>query len=146
VFSQGRIDQVGPGSELYAKPATRFVAEFIGDSDVLAAEILAVEGGRADLRVAGSVVQGVPVHGTARPGVATLLLRPERLTLGRGVNGGSQATVTEVTFLGNNFQIGAVTAAGEPLAIRLPFGDADAASLSRGETVSLSFDPASAHV
>lgn len=145
VFSQGRIDQVGTGAELYANPATRFVAEFIGDSDVLPAEIVAAHGAHADVRVGEAVVRGVPVHGTARPGAATLLLRPERINLARGGEG-LPATVTDVTFLGNNFHVAAVTPAGEEVSIRLPFGHAAASSLSRGETVSLSFDPASAHV
>lgn len=47
VFSQRWIEQVKP--ELYTKHATRCVAEFIGDSDVLAAEIVAVEGGRGGM-------------------------------------------------------------------------------------------------
>ena len=150
VFSQGRIDQVGAGAELYANPATRFVAEFIGDSDVLPAEIVAAGEGRADVRIGESVVRGVPIHGAARLGAATLLLRPERITLARGADkgesGGIRATVSDVTFLGNNFHVAAVTPRGEPLSVRLPFGHAAAASLARGETISLSFDPASAHV
>jgi putative spermidine/putrescine transport system ATP-binding protein len=146
VFSQGRIDQVGTGAELYSNPATRFVAEFIGDSDVLPAEIVASDGAHADVRLGEAVVRGVPVHGAARPGAATLLLRPERINLARGADGGLAATVTDITFLGNNFHVAAVTPRGEALSIRLPFGHAAAASLGRGETVSLSFDPASAHV
>jgi putative spermidine/putrescine transport system ATP-binding protein len=74
VFSHGRIDQVGTGAELYANPATRFVAEFIGDSDILASEVVATNGTHADLRVGDALVRGVPVHGTARPGNATLPL------------------------------------------------------------------------
>ncbi len=146
VFSQGRIDQVGTGAELYANPATRFVAEFIGDSDVLKAEIVTTHAGHADVRVGEAVVRGVPVHGTARPGAATLLLRPERINLARGSDAGLPATVTDITFLGNNFHVAAVTPRGETLSIRLPFGHDAAASLSRGEAVSLTFDPASAHV
>ena len=146
VFRQGRIDQVGTGAELYANPATRFVAEFIGDSDVLPAEIIAAHDTHADVRVGDATVLGVPVHGNAKPGAATLLLRPERITLARGSAGGLPATVTDITFLGNNFHVAAVTPRGETLSIRLPFGHEAAAGLSRGEAISLSFDPASAHV
>ena len=114
---------------------------------MLPAEIVTAHETHADVRVGESVVRGVPVHGTARPGSATLLLRPERINLVRGaVGGGLPATVTDITFLGNNFHIAAVTSRGEPLSIRLPFGHEATANLGRGETVSLSFDPASAHV
>ena len=146
VFSQGRIDQVGTGAELYANPATRFVAEFIGDSDILGSEIVATTGTHADLRVGDAVVRGVPVHGAARPGIATLLLRPERINLARGTSEGLPVTVTDVTFLGNNFHVATITDRGEVLSVRLPFGHEAAMSLSRGETVRLTFDPASAHV
>jgi putative spermidine/putrescine transport system ATP-binding protein len=146
VFSQGRIDQVGTGTELYANPATRFVAEFIGDSDILRAEILEGHGQHADLRLGGELVRGVPVHGTARPGAAALLLRPERVSLTRGVGNGLPVTVTDITFLGTNYHISTMTEAGEPVSVRLPFGDASISGLSRGEKVSLTFDPSTAHV
>lgn len=146
VFSQGRIDQVGTGTELYANPTTRFVAEFIGDSDVLPAEIVTSHGHHADLRLGNGLVRGVPVHGTAKPGPATLLLRPERINLTRGAGEGLPVTVTDITFLGNNYHIATRTERGESLSVRLPFGDAAASGLARGESVSLTFDPASAHV
>ena len=147
VFSQGRIEQVGTGTELYAHPATRFVAEFIGDSDTLPAEVLTVEGTRADIRLGEAVVRGVPAHGALQRGPATLLLRPERVSLARGAQAeGLPATVTDVTFLGNTYHVAAVTPRGEPLSIRLPFGHAAAPALTRGDAVSLSFDPAAAHV
>jgi putative spermidine/putrescine transport system ATP-binding protein len=146
VFSHGRIDQVGTGAELYANPATRFVAEFIGDSDVLASEVVATTGTHADLRIGEALVRGVPVHGTARPGAATLLLRPERINLARETGDGLPVTVTDVTFLGNNFHVATTTERGEALSVRLPFGHEAAMSLNRGETVRLTFDPASAHV
>ena len=56
VFSQGEIDQVGTGPELYAKPATRFVAGFIGDSNFLDAEILSMNGDRTRLRLPGGEI------------------------------------------------------------------------------------------
>ena len=51
VFSKGVIDQIGTGPELYANPATRFVAEFIGDSDFVTCRVLSAGSGRADLAV-----------------------------------------------------------------------------------------------
>ena len=107
---------------------------------------MATTGSHADLRVGSALVRGVPVHGSARPGAATLLLRPERINLARGPGEGLPVTVTDITFLGNNFHVATVTDRGEPLSVRLPFGHEAAMSLARGETVRLTFDPASAHV
>ncbi|MFT4000890.1 MAG: ABC transporter ATP-binding protein [Rhizobium sp.] len=151
VFSRGVIDQVGTGPELYAHPATRFVAEFIGDSDFIACELLAASDGKATVSIGQDIVfDHIPVHGEAGSGKkAALMLRPERLQLSRNQAGspaGFQATVSDITFLGNNVHVVAHTGAGELLAVRLPFGHEAIAGLNRGDLVHLAFDPASAQV
>ncbi|WEZ85833.1 ABC transporter ATP-binding protein (plasmid) [Rhizobium sp. 32-5/1] len=152
VFSKGVIDQIGTGPELYANPSTRFVAEFIGDSDFVTCKILSMRDGLADLSIgAGAPIAGVPVHGIATAGgTASLMLRPERLTLTRGTAPQAMpslpAAVLDITFLGSNIHVAASTGSGETLSVRLPFGHPATAGLSRGDTVFLGFDPAGAHV
>lgn len=151
VFSRGVIDQIGTGPELYANPATRFVAEFVGDSDFVGCRIVAAQGGRADITIGSSAIRGVPLHGPgAAGGMAALMLRPERLSLTRGQSalGGANlaATVTDITFLGSNIHVAAAAETGEALAVRLPFGHEAASRISRGDSITLGFDPASAHV
>ncbi|MBB5534540.1 ABC transporter ATP-binding protein [Rhizobium giardinii] len=150
VFSKGVIDQIGTGPELYANPSTRFVAEFIGDSDFVTCRVLSARDGRAELAVGKDMtISGVPIHGSAAAGSnAALMLRPERLSLKRGQTGGNglSATVTDITFLGSNIHVAATVPSGEALSVRLPFGHEATAGLARGDTVSLGFDPASAHV
>lgn len=69
VFSKGVIDQIGTGPELYAHPTTRFVAEFIGDSDFIACDLLAASGGKATVSLGQNIVfDHIPVHGEAAPG------------------------------------------------------------------------------
>ncbi|MCV9999374.1 ABC transporter ATP-binding protein [Pararhizobium sp. YC-54] len=148
VFSQGEIDQIGTGPELYSNPATRFVAGFIGDSNFLDATVVAREGGKAQLSLGnGAMVEGVPLHGpSSANGKASLMLRPERLSLSRAsVPSGIAVTVRDITFLGNNIEVSTATAAGVDLAVRLPFGHEAISSLARGEEVWLTFDTASAH-
>ena len=77
VLNNGRIEQVGPPDVLYHRPATRFVAEFIGDGALISGRI---EGASED-RV---LVTGDGLRFTVGPGatvgqMATLLLRPEHL-------------------------------------------------------------------
>ncbi len=152
VFSKGVIDQIGTGPELYADPATRFVAEFIGDSDFVTCRILSAKDGRADLSIgAGASISGVPVHGTAvAGGTAALMLRPERLSLRREAaregTSGLSASVTDITFLGSSIHVAAAAPSGETISVRLPFGHEATSGLSRGDTVSLDFDPETAHV
>ena len=148
VFSQGEIDQIGTGPELYSNPATRFVAGFIGDSNFLDATVVASNAGKAKLSLGdGAIVEGVPLHGASTAnGKASLMLRPERLSLSRAsVPSGIAVTVRDITFLGNNVEVSTATPAGVDLAVRLPFGHEAISSLSRGEQAWLTFDTASAH-
>jgi putative spermidine/putrescine transport system ATP-binding protein len=151
VFSRGVIDQIGTGPELYANPATRFVAEFIGDSDFLSCTMLRTDGRTADIRLGSDiVVPNVPLHGgTAEStNAGALLLRPERLHLSRARPGGAALSVEvrDLTFLGASVHVATATPWGEPIAVRLPFGHEAIAGLGRGEMVWLGFDPANAHV
>ena len=148
VFSQGEIDQVGTGPELYAKPATRFVAGFIGDSNFIDAEILSMNGDRTRLRLpGGEIVDGVPLHGArSKEGKAALLLRPERLSLSRAArDAGLAVTVDDITFLGNTVEVRTLTATGDTLSVRLPFGHEAIAGMGRGDTAWLSFETDTAH-
>jgi spermidine/putrescine ABC transporter ATP-binding subunit len=82
VMTQGRIVQAGTPAELYERPATRFVAEFLGESNVEAATVhealgpgrFRVEAGGLGLHAAGA--------GTWSPGVpVAVAVRPERIRL-----------------------------------------------------------------
>ncbi|HEX5533936.1 MAG TPA: ABC transporter ATP-binding protein [Actinomycetales bacterium] len=91
VMNNGRLDQVAPPTELYARPATRFVAEFVGLSNRLRAEVdgagATVLGGRIPL------LEGSLDHGT---GMA--LVRPEAVSI--TPSGEANARVVAVAFLG----------------------------------------------
>lgn len=149
VFSQGEIDQIGTGKELYANPATRFVAGFIGDSNFIDARIDATDGKQARVVLPdGTVVAGVPMHGAkAESGKASLLLRPERIELEAGlVPGAFGGVVRDLTFLGNNIHVLVEPKGVQPVSVRLPFGHGALAGLAVGQDVSLRFSPESAHV
>lgn len=148
VFSQGEIDQIGTGPELYANPATHFVAGFIGDSNFIQAEVLSNVDGQAKLVLhGGTIVDGVPMHaGKAGGKSASLLLRPERLSLSsHQIDNGLAVEICDITFLGNNIEVSTRTGNGESLAVRLPFGHDAISSINRGDQAWLSFEPKSTH-
>jgi putative spermidine/putrescine transport system ATP-binding protein len=95
VMRDGRLEQVDTPSELYARPATAFVAEFVGTMNRVPGEYL----GNDQVAVLGATV---PVHGE-RPadlaGDVDVLVRPEALTV-ELVDGGN-GIVTDRTFLGS---------------------------------------------
>jgi len=149
IFNRGTIEQVGTGSELYANPATHFVADFIGDSAFLGGELVGVSDGRATLRFAdGTIVAAVPLHGAGASGQAVeLMLRPERIDLGRepGPEGATlPVTVEDMTFLGNNTAVETRTGWGGRLPVRLNFGHPLAGSLTRGDRLYVRWSPEAA--
>ena len=77
VMDNGRIVQCGAGTELYANPATTFVAGFLGDPLLLDGDIVTANGARA-LHSSGVVVA---VGASVPLGKGTAVMRPERLRL-----------------------------------------------------------------
>jgi len=90
VMNAGSIDQIGTPEELYLRPATAFVADFVGLSNKLPGA------------VAGSVVtvygQAVPVMGAAAEGPAIAYIRPEDIEFAAD---GVAGTVLSTSFLGS---------------------------------------------
>ena len=107
VMNGGRIEQLGPPQELYERPATAFVAGFLGVSNLLRG---AVEGADAVRLDSGELVRAqIDGHsGRVAAGV-----RPEKITLGAG--GGSNelpGTISETAYIGVATQVVVRTAAG----------------------------------
>ncbi len=81
LLNEGRIEQVGPPEELYQSPKTLFVADFLGNPNVVEALVLGQEGSLARLELAGFPLWARAM-GPLTPGrLARLVLRPENLRL-----------------------------------------------------------------
>jgi len=82
VMNRGKVLQVGSPREIYDHPAERFVADFIGDTNFLEAEVVSAEGSKALLRLAsGSEVSADLPEGMAAGGSVTAAVRPEHASL-----------------------------------------------------------------
>lgn len=97
VFNDGRIEQVGPAAELYERPATLFVATFLGDSNVLRGVVK-----DGDLVADDFRVRAPEGHAIADGEQAALVIRPERLSITQGSGDGNTlaAQVTDVVYQG----------------------------------------------
>ena len=108
VLHQGRLDQVGMPEELYAAPATRFVAGFVGRASALPGTFVGANEGGPGVRIGGAggpVWGGEPVAGAeGQPepgGPAELVARPESLRLAApGEPGALAGRVIERRFTG----------------------------------------------
>jgi len=81
VMNGGRVEQIGTPIEIYDKPATRFVADFIGDTNLLHGPVTVTAEGRLRMTVEHGLAVDLP-DGAVRAGVATAALRPEKIRLG----------------------------------------------------------------
>jgi putrescine transport system ATP-binding protein len=82
VMRAGRVEQLGAPAEIYERPATRFVADFVGDVNLVEATLGAAsgEGARFDTADGSLLAQTAPA-GLALGGRATLAIRPEHVRL-----------------------------------------------------------------
>lgn len=89
VMNKGRIEQVGTPTEVYQRPATRFVADFIGVANFLQAEVAATDNESVQLRLGEALVK-MPSNGSFESGrQVTLVARPEAIGLTRPTAAGS---------------------------------------------------------
>ncbi|MFC7187508.1 ABC transporter ATP-binding protein [Halorubrum yunnanense] len=145
VIRDGTPEQVAPPRTVYREPATRFVAEFVGDNNVLAGRVVDAEGSESDgaPRTVAVDVGGEPLRietdgavDTAPGDRLTFCVRPEYLRIGEGESR-LAATVENAEFL------------GETTRVTLDWGGRDLVVRTRdplsGEVV-VGFDPEDAHV
>ncbi|MFM7617251.1 MAG: ABC transporter ATP-binding protein [Actinomycetes bacterium] len=82
VMNEGRVEQIGTPEEIYHRPASVFVAGFIGVANLLPAVVVAASGATAEVDAAGRRLTVPRTDADLRAGdVAVVMVRPERLHL-----------------------------------------------------------------
>ena len=109
VMWQGRIAQVGAPEDLYRKPASRDVAEFVGSANFLRAHV-------ADGQ-ARCALGSFSVNGNSHNGNLDLMFRPEDIALTVAPDGASR--VLEANFYGHDSTVTIRLASGEDIEVRL---------------------------
>lgn len=153
VMKEGRLEQVAGPADLYERPASRFVADFIGQVNLFEAKVTGAAGGR--LTVSAQDLPGPVVldHGPADPpdGLVWLALRPEAIELSRrdpaadGEVGENQApaVVRSATYLGVASTIEAELPGGRLVRVQRPNrGRREDGAFDAGDSVWLSWSRA----
>ena len=141
LLDDGRIVQKGTAEEIFDRPASRYVATFVGGANVLEARIAAVEATRIVLDSPAGPIEAMPdmVTGFRGPGLSRgqlvdLVLRPEMLAIEPSLAASAGAgRIESRTFLGTYVEY--VVAFGEA---RLRVNAAPTSRLAEGESVVLS--------
>ena len=139
VLSDGRIEQVGTPQEIYRRPATRFVASFVGDNNLFEGAVTDREDRLATVEVGDAQFRVALADGTD-PAVGDRLafcVRPERLVVNPEENR-FIATIETTEFLGETFRVH-LDWASQSITYRSD-------EQPEGESVALGFDTDAAHV
>ncbi len=139
VMNRGKIEQLGAPTELYERPATAFVAGFLGVSNLLAG----VVAGEDRVRLDDGTEIRVPLDG--RSGRVAVGVRPEKVRLGAGAGNELPGTVTETAYVGVATQVIVTTPAGVVQVFAQNI-EAGAVPLAPGSHVTLSWSPESTFV
>ncbi|MCW0001060.1 ABC transporter ATP-binding protein [Pararhizobium sp. YC-54] len=137
VMNAGRIEQIGTPSEIYERPRTRFVAEFVGSANLLSGRAgadgssVALDAG-ITVRLAGSVISGGQR--------CLVMVRPEHMRLAD--TGGIAATLGKCTYVGDHHEIRATLADGGEVTVK----QQDRPSITPGAACRIAFDETKAHL
>jgi len=101
VMSRGRIEQLGAPEQLYERPRTRFVAEFLAVKNLLRARVLAVGDGRVRLRVGGLELEAVPDTAFVAASEVWVGVRPERIAIAPSGAGPLAGVIEDEIYMGD---------------------------------------------
>ena len=121
VMSDGALQQLGDAREIYERPRNRFVADFIGDTNLLRVSVEEVSGGRALCRLEGGTPLACDaVEGISAGAAAWVSLRPERICLSADAAGPEslRGTVRESIFTGTDVVTSVDVGGGREVAAR----------------------------
>jgi len=124
LLNAGHIEQLGRPEQLYDAPASRFVAEFIGEASLLEGKVVARRDGEASIELPGGAVVGavVDADGPRAGDKALLFVRPERVNLADDAPGspGVRARIERRVFSGEVVSLVLRTEGGQMLLCKKP--------------------------
>lgn len=105
VMSAGQVQQVGTAREIYENPANIFVANFIGETNLINAQVTKTSGNQADCRLYdGTMVQCAVANKNEHIKSGKISIRPERLKLTPKPSGGLKGIISQAIYIGTDTQ------------------------------------------
>ena len=128
VMNHGQVDQLGTPEELYERPKTRFVAGFIGTTNLMSGTVDGIDGDVAVVLLSSGERCRIGAGGLARGAAVELSVRPESVRIAPDsaddavrMNGPSlRGTIEQSAYLGNFVSYQIVTDGGLPLSVLTP--------------------------
>ena len=147
VMNDGSIEHLGTPREIYEHPRTRFVAGFIGTSNLLTGTVSRLDGDRAVIQISQDerIIVPVPDRAVSEGSRLELTVRPEKIELTTDRPSGEgcalRGTVTEVVYLGTSTNFSVTTSVGADVVVFQQNSASAANVAARGDSVWLSWNP-----
>jgi ABC-type Fe3+/spermidine/putrescine transport system ATPase subunit len=141
VFRAGVVEQVGTAQEIYRRPASRFVAEFVGETNILSAQRTGQDVHLPEL----GLTQTAPANLLSAAGQIMVSVRPENVSLSTRLNGRLSGFVKETEFGGMTLRV-LVEIPGRKAPLRAALQADQAGEIEIGREVAVQVDLASAAV
>lgn len=119
VIADGVVQQVGSAREIYETPLNKFVADFIGETNLIDVSVTGVSNGRADCVLPGGEKFTCPAAVGAVVGKGHLSVRPERVSLVQPGAGLLQGIATRQVYLGTDMHVDVRLDDGEIITVRV---------------------------
>lgn len=148
VMSAGEVQQIGTAHEIYEKPNNRFVADFIGETNLIDVTIEGSENGACICRLrGGTVLLAEPAGAFAAGHTGHVSIRPERISVTRANGSGApEGTVEHIVYLGTDTQHLIRLDDGTYITARTQNARRAFLDLNRGDRAALKFDDGAARL
>ena len=149
VMSEGELQQIGTAHEIYEKPDNRFVADFIGETNLLDVAVDKIEGKSCSCRLPGGMVIEAEAAGTPPVGGSGhVSIRPERIAVTKPeqVTEGLVGQVEHVVYLGTDTQHLVRLDDGSLITARTQNAHSGFIDIEPGDRAALTIDPGAARL
>ncbi len=151
VMNAGQVLQVGSPREIYDHPSRRFVADFIGDTNFMDADLVSAAnsaGGNASLKLAsGKKITASLPDGDVAVGPVTAVVRPEHATLTKPKPSSVlTGTLENVVYFGTDTHYHVALASGGNFTVRMQNARGQAGEFANGDKVGIEIDAGATQV
>lgn len=150
VMSMGEVLQMGTPEEIYERPTSRYVADFIGESNFLNGQVTEQSGRTVGVRLQDGQIVYADSDETVQPGDSvTIAVRPEKIDIHRveDLRNIFTGSVRDVVYIGTDTHYDVQLPTGELVRVREQnFNPGSNLQANEGDTVRIGFDPESARV
>jgi len=143
VMSNGEIQQIGKPEDIYENPNNQFVANFIGEANLLSGVCLNEgESGSCRINSGHEIFLTIPKN-INKGDKLTIFIRPERIKINKSLSGNSQTSISEFTYLGNAAHIQLISNK-QKISVTLPVDEVK--NFNKGDLIEIEFPKDSAQV